>query len=106
MIDIIERKITVFGIDQNLQFMAITDEPDDWRTPFIRCLQGERSNSLKEMARLEVRARFYYLMGDVLYRKTLLPMDAKCLSRQEENLVLREAHEGGCAEHTGARSLA
>lgn len=103
MVDTTERKITVFGVDQNLQIMAITDEPDDWGTPLIRYLQGDRSGSLKEMTRMEGRARFYYLVGGDLYRKTLLPLDAKCLSRQDGNLVLREAHEGGCAEHVRAR---
>lgn len=61
---------------------------------------------MKEMARMEARARFYYLVGENLYRKTFLPTDAKCLSKQEGDLVLRDAHEEGCAEHAGACSLA
>lgn len=74
--------------------------------PIVQYLQGERSGSLKEMARIEARARLYYLIGGILYRKTFLPMDAKCLSKQAGGLVLREGHEGGCAENPGARSLA
>lgn len=54
---------------------------------------------------MDKRARFYYIMDGTLFRKTFLPGDAKCLSRTEGLLVLRQAHEGGCAEHLGARSM-
>lgn len=37
---------------------------------------------------------------------TLLLTNAKCLSRDDGLLVLKEAHEGDCAENVGARSLA
>lgn len=45
-------------------------------------------------------------MGEELYRRTLLSTDAKCLGLREAVLVLREAHEWGCAEHAGARAQA
>lgn len=82
MIDATERKITLFGVDQALQVMTVTDGPNDWRVPIVQYLRGERHGSLKEVARMEAMGRFYYLIGDILYRKTFLPMDAKCLSRQ------------------------
>lgn len=86
--------------------MAITDDPNDWRAPLVRYLQGERMGSLKELTKMEWKARFYYLIGHVLYRKTFLPIDARYLSKEEGMMVLREAHGGGCSEHAEARSLA
>lgn len=55
---------------------------------------------------MERKARFYYLINGALFRKTFLPVDARCLSQAEGILVLREAHEGECAEHAGFCSLA
>lgn len=69
-------------------------------------LGGKRPESRKEEEIMEMRAKFYYLINRVLFRKTFLPTDAKCLSQPERILVLREAHEGGCVEHAGACSLA
>lgn len=54
MIDTIEKKITVFGIDRILQVMAITDDPTDWRTLVVRHLQGERVGSSREVANMEM----------------------------------------------------
>lgn len=55
---------------------------------------------------MERRSRFYYLVDGALYRNTFLTIDTKCLSQAEGILVIREAHEGGCAEHGGFHSLA
>lgn len=55
---------------------------------------------------MERKAMFYYLINGALFRKTFLPVDAKCFSQAEGILVLREAYEGKCAEHAGFRSLA
>lgn len=74
--------------------------------PLVTFFRGERSNEMKEIKRMEQKIRFYYLMGGEMYRRTLLSTDAKCLGPKKALLVLCEAHEGGRAEHAGARALA
>lgn len=65
-----------------------------------------KSEAKREKEILERRARLYYLVNGASYRKMFLPVDAKFFSITEGILVLREAHEGGCAEHIGFGSLA
>lgn len=106
IIDCRQRKITMLGVGKGEQVLAISDNPKDWRLPFIQFLEGRKPESKREKEILERRARFYYLVNGALYRKTFLPVDAKFFSRTEGIMVLREAHEGGCAEHVGFHSLA
>lgn len=106
LIDCRERTITVLGVGIGEQVLAISDDPEDWRLPFIQLLEGMKSEAKREKEILERRARLYYLVNGASYRKMVLPVDAKFFSITEGILVLREAHEGGCAEHIGFGSLA
>lgn len=58
MTDTTVRKITMFGIDRNLQLMVVTNDPNYWRAPLMRYIQGERTGSSKELAKMERRFRF------------------------------------------------
>lgn len=94
------------GLGTGDPVLAISDGTEDWRHTIIQFLEGKRPESKKEEEILEMSAIFYYLINGMLFRKAFLPTDATCLSQPEGILVVREAHEGGCAEHVGARSLA
>lgn len=85
---------------------AMSDGAEDWRVAIVQFLEENRPELKKEEEILERRARFYYLINGVLFRKRFLATDAKCPPRPEEILVVREAHKGGCVKHVGARSLA
>lgn len=92
----IERKITVLGVGRGEPVFAISDDPTDWRLPLIQFLEGKKPELLKDEEILERRARFYYLIEEILYRKTFFAVDAKCLYQAKGILVLKEAHGGMC----------
>lgn len=94
------------GIGKVEPTLAISDNDTVLRTQIIRFSEEKKQGRKKELEIMERRARCYYILEGTLFRQTFLLSNAKYLSQPEGILVLREAHEGGCLEHAGARSLA
>ena len=49
------------------------------------------------------KADFYYLDGEILYKRAMDGVLLRCLTREESLDAMKEAHEGSCGEHQGGR---
>ncbi|KAK8921963.1 hypothetical protein KSP39_PZI020082 [Platanthera zijinensis] len=79
------------------------DQCSSWMDPFILYLSTENLHqSVKDKKRFRLKAAHYYLISDILYRKTFLSTMARCVSESEIPTVLREVHSGECGSHSGA----
>ncbi|KAK8945084.1 hypothetical protein KSP39_PZI007855 [Platanthera zijinensis] len=82
------------------------DQCPSWMDPFILYLStGNLHQSVKDKKRFRLKAAHYYLISDILYRKTFLSTMARCVSESEVPTILREVHSGECGSHLGARTL-
>ncbi|KAK8940807.1 hypothetical protein KSP39_PZI010809 [Platanthera zijinensis] len=82
------------------------DQCSSWMDPFILYLStGNLHQSVKDKKRFRLMAAHYYLISDILYRKTFLSTMARCVSESEVPTILREVHSGECRSHSGARTL-
>ncbi|XP_075492466.1 uncharacterized protein LOC142530518 [Primulina tabacum] len=86
---------------------AVEQEEKDWRTDIINYLkEGKLLDNPREARKLKTKCSRYVMVGEVLYRTSFAGPLLQCLSYQEADYVLREAHEGCCGNHLGAYALA
>uniref|UniRef100_A0A2N9G648 Uncharacterized protein n=1 Tax=Fagus sylvatica TaxID=28930 RepID=A0A2N9G648_FAGSY len=79
---------------------------NSWMTPIVNYLEVETLPSDPVEARkLKVRSTRFVLIQGVLYKRGFSLPYLRCLDKAEANYVMREAHEGICDNHSGARSL-
>ena len=82
------------------------EDRENWMTPIVSYLKdGKLPEGKDEARKLRVRAAWYVLMDEVLYKRGFSQPYLRCLASDEANYVLREVHEGACGNHSGARSL-
>lgn len=81
LLDYREWKIAVLGIGKEALVLAISQDEIDWRAPILRFFEGERLGNKNELEITERRARFYYVVEWMLFRKTFRPPDVKCLTQ-------------------------
>ena len=75
-------------------------------TPIVAYLKEGRLLEEKDEARkLRIRSARYILMDEVPCKRGFSQPYLRCLAPDEANYVLREAHEGACGNHSGARAL-
>ena len=75
-------------------------------TPIVLYLKdGKLLEGKDEARKLRVKAAWYFLMDEVLYKRGFSQPYLRCLASDEANYVLQEVHEGACGNHSGARSL-
>ncbi|XP_073049657.1 uncharacterized protein [Primulina eburnea] len=82
-------------------------EPEDsWMTPLIKFIVNNELHEDRARAQKTKRQdpRFV-LLNNILYRRSFQGPLLKCLSEKEVDYVLREIHEGCCAEHLRGMSL-
>ena len=60
----------------------------------------------KEAAKIRVRSSRFTNHKGSLYKRGFFTPFLKCIAGEDTEYVLREAHEGICGNHTGARTLA
>ncbi|XP_075499950.1 uncharacterized protein LOC142538523 [Primulina tabacum] len=82
--------------------------PDDsWMTPLIKFIMNNELPEDKAQAqKIKSQALRFVLLNNILYMRSFQGPSLKCLSKKEVDFVLREIHEGCCAEHLGGISLA
>lgn len=92
---------------ESQQVMNTEESPDlDWRTPIIRHLtDGSLPKDKAQRKKLLGNIAKYCLVGDQLYRRSVSSPMLRCLGKEDADYVLREVHEGICAD-PGARTLA
>ncbi|XP_038688690.1 uncharacterized protein LOC119987863 [Tripterygium wilfordii] len=89
------------------QSFAITEDSDDWRTPFIQYLQDDVLPQDKNEARaLQRKSSRYTIVDGILYKRSYQGVLLRCLSQEEAQYALAELHEGVCENHSGGQSLA
>ena len=82
------------------------ENEENWMTPIVSYLKDEKLPERKDEARkLRVRAAWYFLMDEVLYKRGFSQPYLRCLAPDEATYVLQEVHERTCGNHSGARSL-
>jgi hypothetical protein len=68
------------------------------------CHHYEPDNNT-ELLRMQQRATAYQVIGDELYKTSVIGPLLHCLSRDEGKELLAETHSGVCRGHIGSRSL-
>ncbi|XP_075489716.1 uncharacterized protein LOC142528560 [Primulina tabacum] len=79
---------------------------DSWMTPLIAYITNHELHEDKARAqKIKRQAPRFVLLNKILYRRSFQGPFLKCLNEKEVDYVLREIHEGCCAEHLGGMSL-
>nr|XP_043633076.1 uncharacterized protein K02A2.6-like [Erigeron canadensis] len=84
-----------------------TEKTNSWMDPIIDYLKnGNLPTDTNEARKIRIKAPQYSIKQDILYKKGYLTPWLRCVTSEEANYVLREAHFGSCGAHAGARSIA
>ncbi|XP_075483818.1 uncharacterized protein LOC142523976 [Primulina tabacum] len=79
---------------------------DSWMTPLIAYITNHELSEDKARAqKIKRQAHRFVLLNKILYRRSFQGPLLKCLNEKEVDYVLREIHEGCCAEHLEGMSL-
>ncbi|XP_075504408.1 uncharacterized protein LOC142541838 [Primulina tabacum] len=79
---------------------------DSWMTPLIAYITNHELPEDKARAqKIKRQAPRFVLLNKILYRRSFQEPLLKCLNEKEVDYVLREIHEGCCAEHLEGMSL-
>ena len=80
---------------------------NSWMTPVIQYLRDGVLPEDKNKAKLvELKAAWYIIYDEKLYKRGFSILLLKCVDLEEENYILRQIHEGVCDNHAGGQSLA
>jgi hypothetical protein len=80
---------------------------EDWRAPIMTYLHNHyEPDSGAEMIRMQQRAKAYQIIGEELYKTSVIGLPLRCLSKDEGKDLLNQTHAGACRGHIGARALA
>ncbi|XP_075473930.1 uncharacterized protein LOC142504983 [Primulina tabacum] len=86
---------------------TIPEPEDSWMTSLIKFITTNELPEDKSRAqKIKRQVPRFVLLNNVLYRRSFQGPLLKCLSKEKVDYVLREVHEGCCAEHLGGVSLA
>ncbi|XP_073019388.1 uncharacterized protein [Primulina eburnea] len=95
------------------QLILSTDEEilpaskDSRKIPLIKfVVNNELPEDKAQAQKIKRQAPRFVLLNNILYRRSFRGPLLKCLSEKEVDYVLREIHEGCCAEHLRGISLA
>ncbi|XP_026400429.1 uncharacterized protein LOC113296337 [Papaver somniferum] len=85
----------------------LAENVSDWRQPYIRYLTtSELPEDEKLDSKVKKNAWRYSMIEGKLYRKPVaLEPFLRCISAEEGQQILAEAHEEICGNHSGGRSL-
>ncbi|XP_074326902.1 uncharacterized protein LOC141664845 [Apium graveolens] len=79
----------------------------DWQKPLLEYILENKLPTEKNEARsVMFKARNYYTIGLVLYRRSLTEPLLRCLSPEEADQEILEVHTGIYGEHLGGKNLA
>jgi hypothetical protein len=82
-------------------------EGEDWRAPIMTYLHHYyEQDSANEQIRMQERARAYQIIGNNLYKASVLGPLLWCLRKAEGQEILLEVHAGIYRGHIGACMLA
>ncbi|XP_074327814.1 uncharacterized protein LOC141665730 [Apium graveolens] len=82
------------------------EDADNWIKRFKDYLQfGTVPTNNNEARVLRMKASRFTIIDGELFKKSSTWLLQRCLRRHEADLVLRDAHEGECGNHTNGRNL-
>ena len=61
---------------------------------------------VEERRKLCLHAKNYLIIGDTLYRRGVDSILCRCLTHEEENTFLNDAHSGECGGHLSRLAMA
>jgi hypothetical protein len=81
-------------------------EGEDWRASIMAYLcHYYEPDSKNEQIRMHQQAKCYQIIGNELYKTSVLGPLLWCISKTEGQEILQEVHAGICRGHIGARAL-
>ncbi|XP_074377966.1 uncharacterized protein LOC141719482 [Apium graveolens] len=79
---------------------------DSWIQTYMNYLQLRVKPSNNNEARiLRMKASRFMVMDNKMFKKSSTGILERCLKKHEADMVLRDAHEGECGNHTNERNL-
>jgi hypothetical protein len=83
-----------------------TVHSEDWRTEIVSFLQGNYpSDDEVYIKRMQARTRPYVIIEGELFKQGVCSPLLKCLSRAEDQELMKAIHLGICGAHIGSRPL-
>nr|GEX13879.1 hypothetical protein [Tanacetum cinerariifolium] len=103
----IKVQVLKVNVDSKMEVNTIAEEEEDnWKNPFIKCLEEEFWTDDKNEARnLRMKVIQYVMEEGVLFKKSYLAPMLRCVGPLHANYVIREVNEGACEMHSGPRSV-
>ncbi|XP_071699829.1 uncharacterized protein [Rutidosis leptorrhynchoides] len=93
-------------VDEKVVIAIVKEGEPSWITPYVKYLKdGTLPADAVEARRIRVSAPLYVLENGVLYRKSFSGPNLRCLTPQQAIDVVKEMHEGLCAQHSGYRTV-
>ena len=95
------------SVDDDEQTICSIEEGNNWMQPIVTYLRdGSLPSDKVEAKKLQIKAVRYVIIDDTLYKRSYsLPL-LRCVGPNEAEYLLKEIHEGTCADHVGATMLA
>ncbi|XP_071727723.1 uncharacterized protein [Rutidosis leptorrhynchoides] len=94
------------SVDEKIVVATVEERESCWITPYVKYLQDETLlTDAMEARRIRVSAPHYVLENGILYRKSFSGPNLRCLTPQQAIDVVKEMHEGLCAQHSGYRTI-
>ncbi|XP_074323442.1 uncharacterized protein LOC141660360 [Apium graveolens] len=79
---------------------------DSWIQIYKNYLQlGVKPSDNNEASTLRIKASRFTVVDDELFKKSSTGLLQRCLKKHEAAMVLRDAHDGECGNHTNGRNL-
>ncbi|XP_074377547.1 uncharacterized protein LOC141719063 [Apium graveolens] len=94
----------VLALDQHDN--NVSEVMDRWIQTYKDYLQLRiKPNDNNEARTLRMKASRFTVVDDELFKKSSTGLLQRCLKKHEADMVLRDAHEGECGNHTNGRNL-
>ncbi|XP_071695152.1 uncharacterized protein [Rutidosis leptorrhynchoides] len=94
------------SVDEKVVVATVEERESCWITPYVKYLQdGILPTDTMEARQIRVSAPLYVLENGILYRKSFSGPNLRCLTPQQAIDVVKEMHEGLCAQHSGYRTI-
>ncbi|XP_071712900.1 uncharacterized protein [Rutidosis leptorrhynchoides] len=89
------------SVDEKIVVATVEERESCWITPYVKYLQdGTLPTDAMEARWIRVSAPLYVLENGILYRKSFSGPNLRCLKPQQAIDVVKEMHEGLCAQHS------
>ena len=110
--------ITEFPIEENVvveedsfldEYIFFISTYDPWYGDiliYIQTLKYPVAFSQEERCKLNIHAKNYLIIGDTLYRRGVDSMLRRCLTHEEADIFLNDAHSEACGVHLSSLATA